>query len=123
MAVVLHSRVFVPHRVKIAHAWHVAESISGFSGFWKDDVGEEFAQEWNIKIALGCSAGVFQIQNRTAAPVGFSDGFSTSHDIHESIRKRISGFDLSDKKILRAGTMQDKNPSSPATQLHRFCFR
>ena len=56
--------------------------ISGFSGFWKDEVGEEFAQEWNIKSALGCSAGVFQIHNRSEVPVGFSDGFSTFHGIH-----------------------------------------
>jgi len=50
-------------------------NVTRFSGFWKDEVGEEFAQEWNIKSALG--------------------------------------FELADKKILRAGTMQDKNPTSP----------
>lgn len=38
------------------------------------------------------------------------------------MRKTISGFELADKKILRAGTMQDKNPTSPATQQHRFCL-
>lgn len=111
---VLHSPVFVPHGVKIAHA------SQDFLVFGRMRLVRSLPKNGISRVHWAARRVSFKFTTARKCPLGFRMDSAPFMASIESMRKTISGFELADKKILRAGTMQDKNPTSPATQQHRF---
>lgn len=44
------------HLIQTCRSLMIIYINSGMAGYWKNGIGEEFDQEWNIKTAMGCSA-------------------------------------------------------------------